>query len=278
VDIPLAIAIVLACAGLVVGAMMLLRRRAPKGGYYTDSARAAGVLTVLGTAFSVLLAFVIFLAFQSYDGADEAAGLEAVSVKEQFEAAELFAPQDRDALQGDLICYGRAVISDEWPLMRDGGRSALVDGWVVTSERTLDGVRQGDYRERTAFDKWFDQEAERDQARSTRLLEGDGVIPSPLWLVLLLGAAVLIGSMLLFADPAEGRGAQAMLIGTVTALVVTSLLAADFLDNPYREGAGSLDPEAMEQAVGAMEDERGEHQQAAPLPCSPSGEEAGRQG
>ena len=270
-DIPLATAIVLAATGLAVGALLLIRRRAPKGGYYTDPERSSGVLSVLGTAFAVLLAFVIFLAFQSYDGADKAAGVEALSVKEQFEAAELFAPKDRDALQGELICYGRAVVSDEWPLMHHGGRCALVDDWVLASERSLDGVQQGDYRERTAFDKWFDEEAERDQGRSIRLLEGDGVIPSPLWLVLLLGAMVLVGFMLLFADPGEGRGAQAMLIGTVAALIATSLLVVNFLDHPYREGAGSLDPEAMEQTVGAMEDEADALQRVPSIPCDRAG-------
>ena len=91
-------------------------------------------------------------------------------------------------------------------------------------------------------------------------------------MVLLLCAAVLVGFMLLFADPEEGRGAQAMLIGTVTALVVTSLLVVNFLDHPYRDGAGSLDPDAMEQTVGAMEDEAATLDRSAPIPCGPSGD------
>jgi hypothetical protein len=45
--------------------MYLVRRRAPAGGFYTDVDRAGAIFGVVGTAFAVLLAFVIFVAFQS---------------------------------------------------------------------------------------------------------------------------------------------------------------------------------------------------------------------
>ena len=50
-----------------VTAMLLVRRRAPEGSHFTDGDRASGVFGVLATGFSVLLGFIIFLAFTSYD-------------------------------------------------------------------------------------------------------------------------------------------------------------------------------------------------------------------
>ena len=58
---------VLVVTGLTVAAMLLVRRRAPEGSYFTDGDRASGVFGVLATGFSVLLGFIIFLAFSSYD-------------------------------------------------------------------------------------------------------------------------------------------------------------------------------------------------------------------
>ena len=52
---------------LAVAAMLLVRRRAPEGSYFSDGDRASGVFGVLATGFSVLLGFIIFLAFTSYD-------------------------------------------------------------------------------------------------------------------------------------------------------------------------------------------------------------------
>jgi len=62
----------------------------PAGGFFTDSDRAAGVFGVTGTAFAVLLAFVIFLSFSSYDRAREKASLEAVAVSQLFRTANAF--------------------------------------------------------------------------------------------------------------------------------------------------------------------------------------------
>lgn len=52
-------------------AKLLLRRRAPVGGWFSDSSRSAGTLSVIGTMFAVMLAFVILLALQSYQRARE---------------------------------------------------------------------------------------------------------------------------------------------------------------------------------------------------------------
>jgi hypothetical protein len=87
-----AIAIIAVAAATAVALMLLVRRFAPAGGFFTDSDRAAGVFGVTGTAFAVLLAFVIFLAFASYDRAREKASVEAVAVTQLFRTAKIFSP------------------------------------------------------------------------------------------------------------------------------------------------------------------------------------------
>src|SRR5262245_35999480 len=57
--------VVLAAVAIGVTALLLVRRRAPEGGFFTDGDRAAGVFGVLATGFSVLLGFIVFLAFES---------------------------------------------------------------------------------------------------------------------------------------------------------------------------------------------------------------------
>ena len=64
-----AIAIVVTATSLAVVAMLWVRRSAPDGSYFNDGDRAAGVFGVLATGFAVLLGFVVFLAFTSYDSA-----------------------------------------------------------------------------------------------------------------------------------------------------------------------------------------------------------------
>jgi hypothetical protein len=80
---------VLAAVGLAVGLFLLLRRFAPEGSFFSDGDRAAGVFGVLATGFAVLLGFVVFLAFTSYDTARSGARTEAVDVIQMYETAQL---------------------------------------------------------------------------------------------------------------------------------------------------------------------------------------------
>ena len=70
--------------------MLLVRRRAPAGSYFEDGDRAAGVFGVLATGFAVLLGFVVFLAFESFDTSRSGAETEAQIVTQQFETAQFF--------------------------------------------------------------------------------------------------------------------------------------------------------------------------------------------
>ena len=87
---------------------LLVRRRAPMGGWFTDAPRSAGTLSVIGTMFAVMLAFVILLALQSYQRAREGSSVEAIAVAELHSVAEVFQPHSSDRLQGGLVCYTRA--------------------------------------------------------------------------------------------------------------------------------------------------------------------------
>ncbi len=56
---------IVAVTGVAVTAMLLARRNTPDGSYFADGDRASGVFGVLAAGFSILLGFIIFLAFSS---------------------------------------------------------------------------------------------------------------------------------------------------------------------------------------------------------------------
>ena len=55
--------------------------------------------------------------------------------------------------------------------------------------RTLKTVEPRSASEQAAYAKWLDQRSDREDARADRTHGGEGVIPVPLWIVLLLSAA-----------------------------------------------------------------------------------------
>ena len=98
-----------------------------------------------------------------------------------------------------------------------------------------------------------------------------GIIPGPLWFVLLFISVVIFAYVLFFADSGERAKSQAMLMGSVTAVITAMLLLIQFLDDPYRDDLGGLRPVAMERTLGILEQEQGLTEQSRPLPCDADG-------
>jgi hypothetical protein len=254
-----------------VAAMLFVRRRAPDGGYFSNSDRAAGVFGVLATSFSVLMAFVIFLAFTSYDGSKQGAEAEALTVGQQFETAQFLPSAATPLLEGQLICYGRAVVNQEWPDMAAAQRAPSVSTWALALFETLKATDPQTPTEQAAFAKWLDQTSDRETGRRDRLHSADGVIPWPMLFILLVAALMVVGYMLFFADSGERRISQAVLMGTVAAMVVTSLLVVDFLDHPYRTGVGAIRPTAMVRTLRTLDQASAELGKVLVVPCDQDG-------
>ena len=266
------ILVVLAATGIAVGAMLLVRRRAPEGSYFADGDRAAGVFGVIATGFSVLLGFIIFLAFTSYDDTKQGAETEAQVVAQQFETAQFMPAAQRQDLADGLVCYARYVVHRAWPRLEAGTEGDRFNPWGVSMFRTLQQVQPNGPTEEAAFSKWLDQTSDRTAARQDRIHAAQGVVPIPLWIVLFLTAGVIGLFMLFFADSGERAKTQALLIGSVVSVVVAMLLLLSFLDNPYYGGIGALEPVAMKRTEGLLAKERVLLGSNTPLPCNANGD------
>ena len=160
--IPFWALIVLAGSAVVAVLLMLaVRRFVAKDGLLVDAVPAAAVFGVLGVAFAVLLAFVMFLAFENYIQAQEGASREAVAISQLDRITRLFPAPEREELRNDLACYARAVVVDEWPQMREGRESDLVVGWLARIESTVDTMPLDDVRTEVALSHWLDEMAVR---------------------------------------------------------------------------------------------------------------------
>lgn len=267
--------ITLAVTAVSVGAMLLVRRRAPEGSYFADGDRASGVFGVLATGFSVLLGFIVFLAFTSYDQARTGAESEALMVVQQLETAQLFPPESASTLSGQLICYGRTVVHDEWPRMRDGTIGDSLNPWGVAMFRTLETVEPGKASEQSAYDQWLGQVSTREEARLDRVHGAVGVIPTTIWIVLFIVAGVIFAYMLFFADPGEGAVTQAMLVGSVASVITVLFLLLASLDNPFHGGVGGLEPVAMERSLTILDEALEAIDRELPIPCDDTGARTG---
>jgi hypothetical protein len=256
---------------VAVTAMLLVRRGAPEGSYFQDGDRASGVFGVLATGFSVLLGFIIFLTFTSYDQSRTGAEAEALTLTQQVETAQFFPAAVGGELTGELVCYARYVVDEEWERMEAGTLGDDLNPWGVELFHTLQEVEPGSASEQSAYDKWLDQTSDREAARLDRIHGAVGVIPTPLWIVLFFISLVIFGYMLFFADSGEGAVTQGVLMGSVTSVIVLMLLLLNFLDNPFHTGVGGLRPVAMERSLRLVDEALTAIDTDVRIPCDADG-------
>ncbi len=252
-----AVLIVTGATAVAVAAMLLVRRRAPEGSFFSDGDRASGVFGVLATGFSVLLGFIIFLAFTSYDQSRTGAETEALAVAQQVETAQLFPDPVAARMTGALVCYARSVVHEEWPRMERGTQGDAINPWGVRLFQILDGFEPSTPSAQSAYDKSLELTSTREEARRDRIHGAQGVIPTPLWIVLIVISAVIFFYMLFFADSAERAKTQALLMGSVTAVISIMLLLLLFLNSPFGSGVGALRPVAMERSLRVVDEALG---------------------
>ena len=245
----------LAGSAIVAVLLMLAARRFSPEGLFHDAVPAAAVFGVLGVAFAVILAFVLFLGFESYVRASEGASREAVAVTQLARVSRLFPVAEAQTLRDDLGCYARAVVSDEWPLMRQGRESDVVIDWIAQIEATIDEVPIDDSVSEVALGHWLEEMAVRRDGRRTRLAESTTTIPAAVWSMLILGAVLTVAYMVVFADRRERWWTQAVMVGSITALIVSGLLVISFLDSPYQEDGAYIAPTEMETSARMIQDE-----------------------
>src|SRR5439155_6533935 len=128
----------------------------------------------------------------------------------------------------------------------------LRNPWTLTMVRTLRTTEPRSASEQTAYSKWFDQRTDRENGRADRIHGAEGVIPLPIWIVLLLASGVIFVYMLFFADSAERAIVQATLLGGVAIVITSTLLLLRFLDHPFQPGIGGLRPVAMERELAQL--------------------------
>ena len=266
-----AFAIIAGVVAVAVTALLLVRRRAPEGGFFADGDRAAGVFGVLATGFSVLLGFIVFLAFTSYDQSRTGAEQEALILTQQVENAQFLPPAAAGELTGELVCYGRSVIHEEWQRTRAGTQGDAINPWGVKLFRTFRTVRPRADTEQSAYDKWLDQTSAREEARLDRIHGAVGVIPATLWIVLFFIAGVIFVFMLFFADRGERAIVQSVLIGSVVSVMAALMLLLNGLDAPFHDGVGGLRPVAMERSLRMIDAALGSIDAQAQIPCDALG-------
>jgi hypothetical protein len=167
--------------------------------------------------------------------------------------AAFYPPDQRDQLRADLACYGRAVVGAEWPAMRHGQSSPLVDYWIAEYRVVFGRLVLGSPREQLGFQELLNQATLRTAGRQQRLSEDSPTVPTPLWIALIFGGCVAVALQLGMADSRERIRVHGTMLAGFASVVAACLLIVYFLDHPYQPHLGGIQPTAMRQTLVMME-------------------------
>ena len=265
-------AIVIGAAVLSVALLWAARRGPWNERFAVEVTEHSKAFDFMGTAFAVLLAFVVIQAYDSYNEAKSGAEEEAEAVLQLSRTVEAFAPQEHERLEGLLVCYGRAVIHHGWSTMqKDEEGSPVVNEWGTRFREETVGVEIRSYIQRANYRQLLVEQDVRIDGRRTRLAEAIRTVPTPMWLVLLLGAGLTIGWVVLGANRRGSFLVQASVVASVTAMVTAALLLVWFFDHPFAGESGSIRPVEMEHTLETIAEEEEDQAVEVTPPCTPHG-------
>jgi Protein of unknown function (DUF4239) len=199
--------------------------------------------------YGVTLGLVAIGTWTTYSDVEAKVDKEATAIGALYRDVGSYPEPTRTALQDILREYARQVIDVGWPQQRKGivptGASAILDKFekqffefepTTEAQRIADAEAYGQFNVLVA-------------SRRARLDSVTSGLPTPLWIMVLLGAFISIAITWFFdtASPAMHvwmTGLFSALLGLIIFLVAT-------LDNPYR-GDVSVSPEPLERVYDQL--------------------------
>jgi hypothetical protein len=227
----------------VVAVVLVSLRVAKRVGFTAGHLQYAGAFGFIGAAFGIVLGLTTFFASQHYANFREAAETEATKLGNAAAMSEAFPPVSGAAVRRQIYCYATDVIDKEWPTMASHARGApSVEARQAAASVQL--LRAGRANPQPA--SWYNNSLtallDAGESRQQRLLLSQAQIPSTMWILIYVGAAVIV-LFTYFFHLKSRRQLRAMMAAVVLMLtVIIGVLAG--LDTPT-DPPLALDPDAM---------------------------------
>ncbi|MBX9701593.1 MAG: DUF4239 domain-containing protein [Acetobacteraceae bacterium] len=249
-DLPLWLSALILVGGatcLATYGPVAVRRRIELESLTTNNEVAGFKFATLGAVYAVLLAFAVFVVWETFRDAALSVTHEAGSAASIYRLAAALDQPEAGAIRGAIEHYLRSALLHDWPAMARTGlgsaevNRALSELYAVTLAWTPDTTR-----EEAILAGLVDQLDSMTQARRERLGLAPGVVPDIIWVSLFAGAALTISFTFFFAT--RNLRAQMMMSGMLGFALSLSLLVVICLDRPFA-GSVQVSPRALAQVL-----------------------------
>lgn len=239
----------------VFGAILIelgARRVIPLDVREDHNAVASAMLTVIGTTYAVLLAFVAMLAWDGFNRAKVVTDTEASLVLNVHQLVDGLDGPAMAPMRQDIVAYARVVVGTEWPAQARGLPVEEEQPSLVHLTQAALHLRPGTIADGNLQKLLLDDLTGLANARRERLLAARTPIPTIVWFVLVAGGGITIAfASFLGAPSLRMHLAMSSLLAVSGALVLVLIVA---LSNPFR-GDFRVSAEPFERALARMASE-----------------------
>jgi hypothetical protein len=241
----LVLALVLAI-GLAGAGQIFVHRRFRRQDFIAHNEVGGIIMAVSGTLYAVVLGFLTVVVWQHYVEAGQLVVVESDADIDVWHTAAGLAPAVRSHVRGDMIRYAHIMTDREWPLMRRGSYDEMAGAIGMDAIDATASFVPANMSQSNAQSATLQQLTTMHDARQQRIAINAAGVSWFEWLILLIGATCIICFCWLFGLR-NGR-MQLLMTGTVTTIIVCTLVLLFELQYPFRSDVG-IGPDAWNGAV-----------------------------
>jgi hypothetical protein len=184
----------------------------------------------VGVIYAVLLAFAVVVVWERFSDAETAVLQEAGAAATLYRLTPGTTPEAA-AMRNALSNYLELAIEKDWPRM--AGEEASEEVRKSLDELYLAAIRMSRTNggPSSEYTEMFRQLDVLTQSRRSRIQLAGGIVPSVLWLVLVLGAVLTVGFTFFFGT--ENLAAQVIMTGILSTIVFMGLLVIISINHPF---------------------------------------------
>jgi hypothetical protein len=239
------VAIPLACVLIVLLLMWILNRLWPAARRRDHNDIIGWQVGVLGTTYAVVMGFMLYAVWSSFQEADVNAATEANCLVAVFRLSNGLPAAQRDEVHRLARQYVNIVIDDEWPAMQRGQLSSSAHDSIDQLWATILQTKPATFAEQDSMNLTLTQMSDMIEHRRLRELESQSNLPGILWAVLIVGAGITVLSACLFG--LDNFVLHSVQVLSLTLLLSLTLVAIAAIDRPFR-GAVPVLPNGFELA------------------------------
>lgn len=200
--------------------------------FIKDVSSVSGYLTVIGTLYSILTAFVIYSVWEQFNKSASAVENETNDLEDLLAYVGYLNDSKFDkAIKKSVNQYAGSVIAHEWQDLEAGRRSAKTDRAFDEIYKNIKSVNFDDSKDPIAWQQIIKKFNDISDARNQRIFVSMERIPRVLKsLLYLVSISVIAGFFLLGI---ENNIIAVAITALTTVIVVFIIEVVEDLDNPY---------------------------------------------